>query len=69
MEYRNKGVVWHEPVVGERFMLIRSERDGVEALGFFTTSSIVEIVDKPYGCDLHTENSIYRVTRLKAGAN
>jgi hypothetical protein len=66
IEYENEGIVRDPPRVGERFLMPRYKRNGVEVTGIFHTSLIKRIIDKDYGCDIHTENSVYRIERLKA---
>lgn len=46
-----------EPVVGESFFLLSSTHES----GGIYTSHVKEVVEKDYGFDLHTENSIYKV--------
>jgi hypothetical protein len=61
MNYTNEGIIWNTPEVGKSFLMIRTKRENSEIIGFFQTSRVIDIVDTEYGCDIHTENSVYAI--------
>lgn len=69
--YQVRGEIAREPVLGRGFSLLRSERNGIGAVGFFNTSPIVKIHST--GSDdkyfLSTANSIYLVEILDDSIN
>lgn len=66
IEYWIKGALIKEPVVGESLFISRTERNGVEAFGYFTSSPIVEISSSEHGgfVYIETANSVYLVEPL-----
>ena len=52
------------PKVGERLMMTRHIRNGVEAFGVFITSPIMFVSED--GMTFHTKNSIYEIKPVKA---
>ena len=56
-----EGVLLFPPTVGSSlFLVIDVEKDQV-----LQTSTITDVIDKDYGCDIHTRNSVYRVEILE----
>lgn len=55
---------------GDHIHLFRTNRDGVDAIGFFTGSKILEVIPDPVEPEqitrFRTENSIYRIEILFA---
>lgn len=62
--YTIRGFARALPVAGERFAVLRTERNGVAALGVFSTSAVqsVEETAEKGVLWVHTANSAYRVT-------
>lgn len=60
--YELTGTLVEEPVVGKRLIVRRSSRNGVFISGDFLSSTITKID----GNQIHTQNSIYTLTDLKA---
>lgn len=57
IEYWLEGFMNEEPVVGKPLVVSRTNRNGVEIGGLFTTSTITEIIEDGF----KTLNSVYRV--------
>ncbi len=58
--YQVKGHYERMPTVGERFVIIRYERNGVEISGILTTSPVVKVTARGF----ETQNSRYRLKIL-----
>ena len=57
-DYIASGTLLDDVVVGQPLEMLRSNRNGVESMGFFSTSAIVKIEGK----HVYTQNSVYKVT-------
>ena len=64
VDYELRGFLLAPVRVGEQIHLFRTERNGVEADGFFYSTPIVRIQDASL---VETFNSIYRVTASQKG--
>lgn len=64
IEYWIKGALVKEPVVGESIFVTRTERNGVQCIGLFASSPIVEISQKGNLRYIETKNSLYLLEEL-----
>lgn len=69
--YEIKGVLIGVPMIGQPFEVVRYERNGVPALGLFSSSEIVDIDENPSramsspSCAVvKTQNSMYQFSPL-----
>lgn len=66
IEYWIKGTLVKEPVVGESLFVYRTERNGVQALGNFASSPVVEISAGEGNLRyIETKNSLYLLETLE----
>ena len=63
--YTVEGVIAQPLTVGASIVLVRTKRNGVDAVGIFTTSPIKSFVtEDPEEVLAYTQNSVYRITKL-----
>lgn len=59
------GVSLSKPVVGESFLLLNVNIEGVDNHGNgFLTSPIRKVIKEPFGYYLETQNSLYKVEKI-----
>lgn len=64
VNFEIEGSVVTAPKRGDKFVVARSKRNGVEVPGWFQTSQVVEVVNSENAVTVRTENSVYEVVPL-----
>lgn len=65
IDYYVEGVALAAPKVGESFMMLRDNRNGIRVTGIFTTSKVVKIDELSDCLILTTNNSVYKLEKIQ----
>lgn len=64
IDYYVEGAALAAPKVGESFMMLRDNRNGIRVTGIFTTSKVNKIDELSSCIILTTNNSIYKLEKI-----
>jgi len=65
IDYYVEGVPMAAPKVGESFMMLRDNRNGIRVTGIFTTSKVIKIDELSDCIIVTTNNSIYKLEKIQ----